>query len=299
MGREVSLTGTVSLEVRATGPLALVEDLGRPGHATLGVGPSGAADQAALRVANRLLGNLETAAAVEVTLGGLNLVVRGGDLWVSVAGAPALLRVSGTASGHHGVVLLRDGDELSVGMPERGLRTYVAVRGGVDVPEVLGSRSTDVLSGIGPSPLAAGDVLPVGTEAGSFPSMDVLPDFGTGGGDGVELRVIRGPRDNWVADIEALVRASWTAAEDSNRVGMRLEGMRMDYRAEQQDGRQLPSEGVTRGAVQVPPNGRPVLFLADHPVTGGYPVIAVVVDADVDRAAQVRPGQPVKLRWTD
>ncbi|MGH3424991.1 MAG: biotin-dependent carboxyltransferase family protein, partial [Nocardioidaceae bacterium] len=192
--------GAISLEVRASGPLALVEDLGRPGHAALGVGPSGAADRASLRLANRLLGNPEGAAAIEVALGGLEIVVRGGDLWVGVTGAPAPISVADVPSGRNGVVLLRDGDRLSLGVPEYGLRTYVAVRGGIEAAEALGSRSTDVLSGIGPDPLAEGDVLAVGEASGALPSVDVVPDPTAGRGGTVDLRAVRGPRDDWVTD---------------------------------------------------------------------------------------------------
>lgn len=282
-----------TLRIGATGPLALVEDLGRPGHATLGVGPSGAADLAALRLGNRLLGNREECAGVEVTLGGLQVEARGRDLWVAVTGAPAPLHVAGSASGHSGVLLVRDGEALSVGAPDRGLRTYLTVRGGIDVPTTLGSRSTDVLAGIGPDPLRPGDVLSVGAATGDLPAVEFVPDRAPVPEGGTRLRVVRGPRDDWVDDAEALVRATWTASERSNRVGMRLEGAPLRHRTE----RQLPSEGAIRGALQVPPNGRPVLFLADHPVTGGYPVVGVVVDDDVDLAAQVRPGEPVRLQW--
>jgi allophanate hydrolase subunit 2 len=156
---------------------------------------------------------------------------------------------------------------------------------------VLGSRSHDVMSGIGPPPLAPGTVLDVGAAPEGFPGVDVLPPPRLD--DDVVLSVVRGPRDGWLRDAEVLVRTWWTASERSNRVGMRLAGGRLEHR----ETGQLPSEPTWRGAVQVPPSGEPVLFLADHPVTGGYPVVAVVVDADVDRAAQVRPGQAVRFRW--
>jgi allophanate hydrolase subunit 2 len=132
----------------------------------------------------------------------------------------------------------------------------------------------------------------VGDAPGGFPDVDVLPPPRLD--DEVVLRAVRGPRDGWVEDVEALVRTGWTASERSNRVGMRLAGGVVAHRG---GAGQLPSEGAYRGAVQVPPSGEPVVFLADHPVTGGYPVVAVVVDADVDRAAQVRPGQSLRFRW--
>ncbi|MGN6129045.1 MAG: biotin-dependent carboxyltransferase family protein [Nocardioidaceae bacterium] len=282
---------TATLLVRRAGPLALVEDLGRPGAAGIGVSRSGAADRQALRLANRAVGNPEDAAAVEVTLGGLAVEVLDGPVWLCVTGAPLPVAVDARAIGSHVVFAAGTGTVVALGVPERGLRSYLAVRGGVAVPPVLGSRSHDVLSGLGPAPLAEGDRLPVGPAPGRVPVVDHLP---TPRAEPAVLRVARGPRDAWVADPELLVRTAWTATSQSNRVGMRLQGIRLTHR---EPGRQLPSEGVLRGAVQVPPSGEPVVFLADHPVTGGYPVVGVVLDADVDRAAQVRPGQDVRFRW--
>lgn len=281
------------MEVLATGALALVQDLGRTGLAASGVGRSGAADRGALRLANRLVANAEDAAGIEVVFGGL--VVRASrenavPLTVALAGAPAPADVDGRPVGHHALVTLRPGQVLRLGVPPTGLRTYLAVRGGVAVDPVLGSRSTDVLSGVGPPKLAAGDLLPVGPEPAAVPLVDVAPAACPPDGV-VRLRAVPGPRADRVADPAALARTAWTASARSDRVGMRLEGGRL----ERAGSGELPSEGMVRGAIQVPPGGEPVLFLADHPVTGGYPVVAVVVDADVDRAAQVRPGQPVRF----
>lgn len=275
----------------AAGPLALVEDLGRPGSAGIGVGRSGAADRGSLRLANRAVGNPEGAAAIEVTLGGLELEVGDRGLSLCVTGAPVDVTVDGRGAGSHTVLQVAAGARVALGTPASGLRSYVALRGGVDLPEVLGSRSRDVMSGLGPEPLAEGDVLPVGEPAGDLPGVDHLPwpDLD----EPVVLRAVRGPRDGWVEDADALVRRSWRATERSNRVGTRLAGEPLRHASDEQ----LPSEGTWRGAVQVPPSGEPVLFLADHPVTGGYPVVAVVVDEDVDRAAQVRPGQEIRFRW--
>ena len=282
------------LRVHATGPLCLVEDLGRHGTSGIGVGRSGAADRASLAQANRAVANPEGAAALEVTLGGLELEAVGGPVWLCVTGAPCPVTVDGRDIGPYTVFALPEGAVVRLGASPTGLRSYVAVRGGLDVPEVLGSRSHDVLAGLGPAPLQPGDVLPVGAAGSSYPLVDTLPPPSLG--DPVVLRAVRGPRDDWVRDVDRLVNVSWTASERSNRVGMRLDGAEL---APVDADRQLPSEGAYRGAVQVPPSGEPVLFLADHPVTGGYPVVAVVVDADVDRAAQVRPGQALTFRWVE
>jgi biotin-dependent carboxylase-like uncharacterized protein len=277
------------LEVVAVGPSALVQDLGRPGLGASGVGRSGAADRGSLTLANRLVANAEGAAAVEVLLGGL--AVRSTSLLtVALTGAAAPASVDGTPVGHHALVDLRPGQVLRLGTPPTGLRTYLAVRGGVDVAPVLGSRSTDTLSGLGPPPVCAGDVVPVGPEPAELPIIDVAP-VRTPPGDTVVLRAVLGPRAEFVADPASLAAITWTASSRSDRIGMRLEGGHLRRSGDDE----VPSEGMVRGAVQVPPSGEPVVFLADHPVTGGYPVIATVCDADVDRAAQVRPGQQVRF----
>lgn len=272
-----------------TGALALVQDLGRPGHAAVGVPRSGAADRAALRLANRLVANPEDAAGIEVLLGGLAVTARRIAV-VALAGAAAPADVDGSPVGHHAVLTLRAGQTLTLGTPAAGLRTYLAVRGGITVAPVLGSRAGDTLSGLGPAPLAEGDVLPVGPHPEGWPLIDVAPVAVPPDGP-VVLRVLAGPHADWLADPSALVTTAWTASSRSDRVGMRLSG----DAPERREG-ELPSAGTVRGAVQLPPGGEPVVFLADHPVTGGYPVVAVVLDADVDRAAQVRPGQPVRFR---
>ncbi|HEX3259275.1 MAG TPA: biotin-dependent carboxyltransferase family protein, partial [Pseudonocardia sp.] len=290
----LAVTPRRALEVVEVGPLALVQDLGRPGHAAVGVPRSGAADRAALCLANRLVANDdEGAAAVEVLLGGLAVRAHGLRT-VALAGAPAPATVDGTPVAHHSVVTLRPGQTLTLGPPPTGLRTYLAVRGGLQVDDVLGSAAGDTLSGLGPAPLRPGDVLAVGPEPGHPWLLDLAPVAPPTGAT-VVLRAIPGPRADWVADPAALTRTTWTASSRSDRVGMRLEGEPL----RRTDKRELPSEGMVRGAIQVPPGGEPVVFLADHPVTGGYPVVAVVVDADVDRAAQIRPGQSVRFRTVE
>ncbi|MCY7399687.1 MAG: biotin-dependent carboxyltransferase family protein [Nocardioides sp.] len=277
------------LEVVTPGPLTTVQDLGRSGLGALGVGHSGAADAPALRLANRLLGNPESAAGLEVTFGGLELLAHG-SMTVTLTGAPCPMTVDGRAHWALGVVRVPDGAHLSLGLPLTGLRSYLAVRGGIDVAEQLGSRSSDTLAVLGPAPLAAGDRLPVGPPTAPLPGVDLAPVAVPEAGD-VTLRVVDGPRADWFtgAARDALLSAAYDVTADSNRVGMRLSGPVLERARDDE----LPSEGMVCGALQVPPSGQPTLFLADHPVTGGYPVIAVVVPADVPRAAQVRPGQRI------
>jgi biotin-dependent carboxylase-like uncharacterized protein len=190
--------------------------------------------------------------------------------------------------------VLADGATLRLGRPSVGVRTYLAVRGGVDVEPVLGSRSTDLLSGLGPPPLARGDVLPVGALARSVVSVGA----GTTASRDLLLPLLPGPRLDWFGDraLDRLVGSAYTVTPDSNRIALRLAGQPL---ARSGTG-EPPSEGLVRGALQVPPTGQPVLFLADHPVTGGYPVIAVVPDDATDAAAQARPGTRITFRasWT-
>jgi biotin-dependent carboxylase-like uncharacterized protein len=283
-----------ALEVLGTGGPALVQDDGRVGHMSVGVGRAGAVDRGAYALANRIVGNLPGQAAIEVTLGGLRVRALT-DLYAALTGAPSAARVDGRPVAHCALLSLRAGSELVLGLPETGLRTYLAVRGGVDVAPVLGSRSTDTMSGLGPPPLAAGMVLPLGEACGPLPRIDHAP-VATPERDEVTVRVTPGPRHDWFADPHELGTITWAVSERSDRVGVRLVGGSVE-RHPDVVGVELPSEGMVRGAIQVPPNGEPVILLADHPVTGGYPVIGVVRTPDIDRVAQLVPGQPVRLRW--
>ncbi|MDP9840901.1 biotin-dependent carboxyltransferase family protein [Streptosporangium lutulentum] len=287
------------IEVIAPGPYATVQDLGRPGYGHFGVPHSGAADAPSLRLANRLVGNPESAAGVELTFGGARLRFTTGS-WVALAGAPCpveLSRPRGTTPvrvplGMYAPFWAAPGDELRVGIPPVGLRTYVAIRGGLDTPVVMGSRSTDSLSGLGPPPLGPGTVLPVGP-TGALPPLTVDAAAPPGAMTDV-LRVLPGPRDDWfVPGAPAdLCAEPYEVSQDGNRVGIRLRGTRLKRVREGE----LPSEGMVAGAVQVPPNGQPIVFLADHPPTGGYPVIAVLTSASLARAAQLRPGDRIRFR---
>ena len=283
-----------TLEILRPGPLALIQDLGRVGLAHLGVSRSGAADRRAHTLANRLVANPDDRATIEVTLGGFAARVRGGDVDIAVTGADADPAIDGTLFGTNSIHRVREGDVISLSTPCAGLRSYLAVRGGIDVEPVLGSRSYDVMSAIGPLPLQAGQALPIGERTSDYPRLDQAPVAAIGG-HLVEVMVVPGPREDWFVDPDALVHRMWMASDRSDRVGMRLEGRPLRHRWPD---RQLPSEGATRGAIQVPPNGLPVILGPDHPVTGGYPVVGVVTDDDIDKVAQVRPGQYLRLHWS-
>jgi biotin-dependent carboxylase-like uncharacterized protein len=276
-----------ALTVCRAGAQTLVQDTGRPGHAHLGVPPSGALDQLALALANRLVGNDGPAAGLEVLAGGLQLRAEG-SLTVAVTGALAPLWVAGRPAERLAPVHLAAGDVLEIGPATGGLRCYVAVSGGIAVPCVLGSRSTDTLSGLGPEPLADGTRLPLGAPG--------LPR----GADACETRrpqgrapVRLGPRDGWFDDPAGVLRAgSWTVSERSDRIALRLHGTALTRR----ELGELPSEALLTGAVQVPGDGQPLIFLADHPTTGGYPVIGVVEPAALPALGQARPGEEIRFR---
>ena len=317
--RELAVAGPDAAEVASThdataagvgsafmvlqpGAQTTVQDLGRPGFADLGVTRSGALDRGALRRGNRLVGNPVTAAVLENALGGLVLetlcdqvlAITGAAVPVDVTSASGAVRtVSGDAP-----FAVHVGDRVTLGLPISGMRCYVAVRGGFDALTVLGSRSTDTLSGLGPAPLAVGTVLPVLPAPASSvvgnaeppPPPPVVTD----------LRYLPGPRADWITpdSLAAFAQTVYTVSAQSNRIGLRLDGPALSRSPVSAGGgrpTELPSEGTVNGAIQIPASGLPVLFLADHPVTGGYPVLGVVLRADLDRAAQLTAG--ARLRF--
>ncbi|MEW1551740.1 biotin-dependent carboxyltransferase family protein [Streptomyces tsukubensis] len=284
------MTDRMVVVVRA-GPLTTVQDLGRPGRAHLGVPRSGALDAPAARWVNRLVGNAEGAAVLETTVGGCAVRPRRA-VTAAVGGAPCPVRVDGRPVAWGAPVRVPAGAVLDIGAAVRGVRTYAAFAGGIAVEPVLGSRSTDLLSGIGPPVPVDGTELPLGVPAGPpAPTGGVMPWAGPSAE--LVLRVRPGPRDDWFGPdaLRVLLSGGHRVAAASNRIGMRTEGPVLRRTRPEE----LPSEGMVLGAVQVPPDGRPVVFLADHPTTGGYPVVAVVDTRDLPAAAQAVPGTPVRF----
>jgi len=277
---------SAALTVLRTGPQVLVQDRGRVGYAHLGVPRAGVLDAPAAALANRLVGNPPDAAVLEVLLGALEIRTEA-PCWVAVTGARVPLAVAGTAAAHTQAVRLPAGASLALGTPDDGMRSYLAVAGGIDVAPVLGSRSTDTLAGVGPAPVAVGDVLPVGVASGVPAALDTPRPPRSD-----PVRVLPGPHRDWFdADVRARLAATpWTVGAASDRVGLRLQGEPLP----RNDG-ELPSEGMVLGAIQVPPDGQPVVLLADHGPTGGYPVAGVVHPDDLWQLAQLRPGERVIL----
>jgi len=279
----------MTLVVESPGLLSLMQDLGRPGLGHLGVSPSGAFDRAALRQVNLLLGNEPGAAALEVLGGGL-VVLAETHIMVAVTGGAGAITIDGDPAAYGRAIPLDAGQRLSLGPVTAGLRAYVGVSGGFATPAELGSRSTDTLAGLGPAPLLAGDRLACG-ELRHPPDLEDIPALGRTGE--LTLDVALGPRDDWftMAAVRVFLEAAWQVSPASDRVGVRLDGPRLERSRTDE----LPSEPCIRGSIQVSSDGQPIVFGPDHPVTGGYPVIAVVVDRHTDRLAQARPGQVVRF----
>lgn len=294
----IEAANAAAIEVVRPSLQLLVQDAGRPGFAALGVSSSGAADHRALREANRAVGNA-TGAAVLESVGGAVLRFHGsGVAAVSGAeGALELIDATGVARriAHGAPFATVEGDELTLGHPTSGLRYIIAVRGGVAVDPALDSRASDTLAGLGPAPLAAGDVLGVGDSARHPVEPDVTPRTLPASGELVDLEITLGPRDDWftASALATLTGQEWTVTPRSDRVGIRLEGA---VPLERSVSGELPSEGAVTGAIQVPPDGQPVLFLPDHPLTGGYPIIGALTDRSLDLAGQLPPG--VRVRFT-
>ncbi|MER5947931.1 biotin-dependent carboxyltransferase family protein [Streptomyces sp. NPDC001904] len=281
---------TTKLTVTRPGALTTIQDAGRTGHAHLGVPRSGALDAPAMRLANRLAGNPEGTAVLETTLTGC-AVRPDRPVTIVVGGAPCPVTVDGRPAPWGAPVRVPAGAVLDAGPATGGLRSYLAVSGGIAVDPVLGSRATDLLSGLGPDPLTEGAVLPVG-RAQPAPPLPAAAPWPAPPAELV-LPVRLGPRADWFnpAGVRTFLTAAFTVSARSNRIGLRTEGPAVERVAEGE----LPSEGMLLGAVQVPPDGRPVVFLHDHPTTGGYPVIAVVAPEALAAAAQAAPGIPVRF----
>jgi KipI family sensor histidine kinase inhibitor len=303
IGQDPEVAGHI--KVIATALPALVQDLGRAGHAALGVTVGGALDRRALQLANEIVGNPSGVAALEITFG--NFVCEcSNEMSIALAGAPAPITVQRSsgeifaAAAEHSITL-HAGDRVKLGYPLRGVRSYLAVRGGFEVPRVLGSASRDTLAALGPEPLVKGSIVATGRAAAATATAtatrrdDIPAESLPTGGETVVLDILPGPRADWFteASLTLLLEQAWQVTPQSSRVGIRLRGEKsLDRRVFTE----LPSEGLTRGAIQVPHDGQPVLLLADHPVTGGYPVVAVVAEHHLDLAGQLPPGAKLRFR---
>ncbi|KAE8317079.1 allophanate hydrolase subunit 2-domain-containing protein [Aspergillus transmontanensis] len=288
-----------------TAPIpALFQDLGRPGQANQGVSASGVLDRSAFRAANRIVGNSAGTGCLELTLGGFSFESTSQAV-IACTGAPCPITIA-DAKGYtaeitdtHRPIALEPGDVVTFGHPHTGMRTYLAVRGGFEIDPILGSVSTDTLAAVGPSAVTAGSALILKNATQGLTSVSIheapaitLPSAN----DVVILDVVLGPRTDWFTKegLETFLQQRWKVTAESSRAGIRLSGNvsieRKDDKAE------LPSEGTVTGAIQVPHNGQPVLFLADHPLTGGYPVIGAVAEYHLDLTGQLPVNTMVQFR---
>jgi biotin-dependent carboxylase-like uncharacterized protein len=278
------------IEVVRAGLLDLVMDLGRPGFRSQGVPEGGAADAPALILANRLVGNPDDAAGLELLLRGPTLRFPEGAR-VALSGADMQARLNGVPAARGLTLAVPPGGELEIGQAAFGVRAYLAVAGGIDAPLLLGSRATFLPGGFGGwqgRALRIGDVLPQG--AAGARRNGVLSDGGRQGA----LRILPGPQLAGFGDssLKSLAMGEFSVSLDANRLGLRLSGPVLEY-----GGGELASQAVLPGAIQVPPDGLPIILGWDGPVTGGYPVVAAVIFADLPRLAQSRPGDKLSFRF--
>jgi biotin-dependent carboxylase-like uncharacterized protein len=290
----------MTLLVEAPGPFLLVQDQGRAGSMHLGVPPSGALDPEALALANRLVGNPTDAAGLEILLGGVRIRAQR-PIRIALAGAQVGLTIAGRPAAWGTAESVRADELIEITAAGDGIRSWLAVAGGIDVPAVLGSRSTDTLSGLGPVPLVTGARLATGA---TTPAHDKHQEVTGAAAESavprarsevLELPVRLGPRADWftAAAVDALLDQEYAVEADSSRTALRLTG---EAPLERRRRDELASEGIVTGAVQVPASGQPLVFLADHPVTGGYPVVGVVSPEAMASCAQARPGDRVRFR---
>lgn len=281
------------LTILSPGPLTTVQDEGRFGHLHAGIGRSGAMDARAYRAANALVGNARGEAVLEATLMGPTIRFEQACS-IALTGADMSARLDGQPIPRYACVPVRAGQVLEMGFAAAGVRGYLAVRGGIDVPLALGSRSTNLkcqLGGWQGRRLAAGDVLPIGAQTPCQPPAAPMepPEYPAS----ITVRAVAGPQAEMFPpeSLAAFFSQAFTISPDSDRMGIRLQGEPLASLA----GTDIVSDGIVFGAVQVPGNGLPIVLMADHQTTGGYAKIATVVADDLPLLAQARPGTAVRF----
>lgn len=281
-----------AFEVLEPGLFTTVQDLGRPGYRNLGIPASGAIDQDALRAANIILGNEPGAPAIECTAPGPALRMRD-EHWVVVAGADLTATLDGAEMQLWRPVRVRSGQEIRFGAPRHGMWAYVALAGGVDAGTVLGSASVYATGRIGRR-LVRGDILGARRVIGRPVNARLPADVMRVPSDEIRLRVIPGPQESWFADGAKIFYDSiFVVTVQSDRAGIRLDGPAVPRRE-----KEMLSDAMLPGAIQIPPDGKPIVILADGPTTGGYPKIGVVVSVDLPLLGQARPGTRVRFERT-
>ncbi|MDO4910443.1 MAG: biotin-dependent carboxyltransferase family protein [Corynebacterium sp.] len=274
------------LRVIQPAALMLVQDAGRFEHMSQGIPVAGAFDLGAFGRANRLVGNAPDGPVLEI-LGGNAVFEAEESGYVTITGFSAPVTIGSSHFYTNELLFIKQGERLELGMPVDGARGYLAIRGGIATKPILGSASRDILSDIGPEPLAKDDVLTAGEWAVEWsPSVSTVPNYSA---STTGLAAVLGPRDDWF-EVEDLFNQEFTVEAASNRIGIRLKA---EHPIHYKELHSLPSEGIVRGSIQVPPDGNPVIFGPDHPITGGYPVIAVLTPESCDLSAQLLPGEKI------
>jgi biotin-dependent carboxylase-like uncharacterized protein len=289
---QVNSSQTNYFEIVKAPPQLLIEDLGRPGFSWMGVGPSGACDLASFRLANRLVGNQPHFAGLEILYGPCEIQFQSSAI-IAITGATHELTISDRPCSSNCPNLVGPGEKVSIAVPEFGLRSYLAVKGGIYGDAYLGSSSSDTLSGIGPAPLVEGDRVAIQTtDLGAELSFELATTDRLS--DHFELSGWLGPRcRNFTQrSISSLAHKTLTATKDASRIGVRFMGAELIANPQCH----VEPEGILRGFLQAPPSGEIVVFLADHPTTGGYPIIGALDERSIDLASQIRPGDSVTLR---
>lgn len=285
----------MSMVIRKAGALSTVQDEGRFGVMKTGFGQCGAMDLTSMHIANRLVGNCKNCAVIEMTLTGINAVFDS-ECLIALSGGD----FSGVLAGKHircdKAYVVRAGDELKLGAAKTGIRCYLAVSGGIDVPKVMGSRSTDLKMGIGGflgRKLETGDVINFGKNCMEVKNPDKWETEQRSFGGNYVLRAVPGPQDFMFPKetIDKFFSSEYKVTPECDRMGVRLSGEALTAK----DGVDIISDGIVRGSVQVPGSGQPIVLMSDHQTVGGYAKIATVISHDVSLLAQARPGDTVRF----
>jgi len=268
-----------------------LQDQGRIGYANIAVPTSGAFDQKSHQLANRLIGNFPNACVIESLRGSFEFITDS-ELVISVTGAPASVQVDGREHEMFRAIFVPAGSAVSVSPGSLGMRTYLAIRGGIVGNQIMGSSSYDELSQIGTPPIKPDDKFTVDNQVAGSITGDYLPGSVINGLNNVELEAMPAPRWSGFSNSDILFTSTYQVTSSVNRVGLRLTGPKLNWNSKAR----LASEGVVTGAIQIPVDGMPLIFGPDHPTTGGYPVVAVVSRNSLDLLAQTAPGTMVSFK---
>lgn len=290
----------MSIKVITPGMLSTIQDGGRKGFAAMGFNASGVMDVRSYHIANALVGNFTDEAVIEMTyLGGSFKFLESN--YIAITGADMSPKIDGVPVEMYTTVFVKQDETLTFSAAKSGMRAYIAVRGGIDVPVIMGSRSTNLkckLGGLDGRPLKAGDIVPCRDVYDEFHKhlIHTVPkeDFGS---DEITVRVLLGPQDDYFTDhgIKTFLNSTYTVTNESDRMGCKLSGEKIEYK----NTVDIISDGIVFGSIQIPRTGNPIIMLADRQTTGGYAKIATVISVDLPLLAQARPGTKVRFELID